>query len=153
MEEDTVLHLGLFALRFTSWNFLSSLLYGRGCWPLLAGFPWVWPVAMHWPEVWGGWRLYYFRALASIRHVCPGSSFYRETPAPDCGNTRDSLWPWGALVSFWLWLIFESPRSSLFGFPALHLLCIQFHTINSLCFKYSEKFLFFWMKQKLQEVK
>lgn len=102
---------------------------------------------------WGGWRLYYFLALASIRHVCPGSSFYRETPAPDCGNTGDSLWPWGGLVSFRLWLIFESPRSSLFGFPALHLLCIQFHTINSLCFKYSEKFLFFWMKQKLQEVK
>ena len=35
----------------------------------------------HWPEG-GRWGLFYSLTPVSIRHVCPGSSFHRETPAP-----------------------------------------------------------------------
>lgn len=90
-------------------------------------------------EVWGGGH-------APRKHqkavTVPGSA---GDPALGCGNLVTPLDVRGGVCNFLLWLIFELPHSSLLGFSALHLLYIQFFTINSLCFKYSEQFLFPWM--------
>lgn len=103
----------------------------------------------YWAVV-GGWRLHYSVSLSSSRQVCHISSFHREAPTPGCANITEVLGPWGRVFSFLLWLIVELPHSSLFSFSALCLLRIQFFTINSLCFRYSEQFLFLWMKLKLE---
>lgn len=90
MEEKTVLNLGLSAFRLVSGNFLSSALYCRGADPgWLAVFPWVWLVAG--TDLRRRVEVVLLLELSSMRQVCPGSSFHRETPVPGCGYTMDSL--------------------------------------------------------------